>query len=187
MAGDALATVIAPGARRDRAVSPGAASSRDDDPAAAMMTGLVAGLFAPKSAAVPSSPSSDGAVAAGGTATAGGAGHVIEYLTGDRSHPGYDPSHGGGINDHDHLAFRSKAERDRAAALLKSQEIVIGSMNDGKHAPNSYHYSDQAFDVPASQVPVGQEAQLSARVRRILQGAASAAFDPGFGQVASLG
>lgn len=51
MAGDALAAVIAPGARRDRAVSPGAASSRDDDPAAAMMTGLMAGLFAPKSAA----------------------------------------------------------------------------------------------------------------------------------------
>jgi len=95
-------------------------------------------------------------------------GRVIEYLTGDDSHPGYDPSHGGS-NYHEHLAFGSKQERDLARQVLEREGIVIGSMNDGKHAPNSYHYSDQAFDVPAHQVPVGQEKALSSRVRNILQ------------------
>ena len=40
------------------------------------------------------------------------------------------------------------AERDSAMALLQSNGITIGSVNDGKHAPGSYHYKDQAFDVP---------------------------------------
>lgn len=102
------------------------------------------------------------------TQGSGGRGRVIEYLTGDDSHPGYDPSHGGS-NYHEHLAFGSKQERDLARQVLEKEGIVIGSMNDGKHAANSYHYSDQAFDVPAHQVPVGQEKALSSRVRNILQ------------------
>ena len=32
--------------------------------------------------------------------------------------------------------------------LLRSNGITIGSINTGKHAPGSYHYVNQAFDVP---------------------------------------
>lgn len=91
----------------------------------------------------------------------------IEYLTGDKSHQGYDAAHGGG-NYHEHLAFATTAQRDAAMQKLKAAGIQIGSVNDGKHAPGSYHYQDLAFDVPAAQVPVGQEQALSKRVRSIL-------------------
>ncbi len=77
----------------------------------------------------------------------GGSGAVVEYLTGDRSSSGYRADHGGD-NYHEHIAFNSTDERDSAMALLESNGISIGSMNDGKHAPGSYHYADQAFDVP---------------------------------------
>ena len=92
----------------------------------------------------------------------------VEYLTGDRSHAGFRDDHSGG-NYHEHLAFSTKQERDDAMAKLKAGGIQIGSINSGRHAPNSYHYADLAFDVPASQVPVGQEQELSRRVRSILK------------------
>jgi len=76
-----------------------------------------------------------------------GGGNIVEYLTGDRSHSNYRQDHGGG-NYHEHLAFSSVEERDRAIAVLQQNGITIGSMNDGRHAPGSYHYSDLAFDVP---------------------------------------
>ena len=95
------------------------------------------------------------------------AGRVIEYLTGDRSSAGYRADHGGD-NYHDHLAFESKAQRDAAMKVFRTAGIRIGSVNDGRHAKNSYHYSDQAFDIPGGQVPVGQEAGLSALVRKVL-------------------
>lgn len=91
----------------------------------------------------------------------------IEYLTGDPSHAGYRADHGGG-NYHEHLAFATTGQRDAAMAKLKAAGIQIGSVNDGKHAPGSYHYQDLAFDIPAAQVPVGQEQALSRRVRAIL-------------------
>lgn len=76
-----------------------------------------------------------------------GSGTIVEYLTGDRSHSGYRADHGGS-NYHEHLAFSSTAERDRAIAFLRGKGVYIGSMNDGRHAPGSYHYTDQAFDIP---------------------------------------
>ena len=91
----------------------------------------------------------------------------IEYLTGDPDHPGYRADHAG-ANYHEHIAFRTIAERDAAMAKLRAHGIEIGSVNDGKHSPNSYHYADLAFDVPAHQVPIGQEQALSRRVRAIL-------------------
>ena len=94
-------------------------------------------------------------------------GEVIEYLTGDKSHPGYRADHGGG-NYHEHLAFKTSAQRNHAMQLLRSNGINIGSINTGKHAKGSYHYSNLAFDVPAAQVPVGQEPALSRKVRGIL-------------------
>jgi len=120
---------------------------------------------------------------AGGTMTGpGGGGSIIERLTGDPSSPYYRADHGG-MNYHEHLAFATKMQRDAAVKALESQGIQIGSMNDGRHAPGSYHYSDQAFDVPASQVPVGQEVELSRRVMSIL---ANAGFTGG-GITASTG
>ena len=100
--------------------------------------------------------------------TAQTGGHIVEYLTGEQGHPNYRADHGG-QNYHEHLAFQTTAGRDRAMALLKSNGIQIDSVNDGTHAATSYHYTNQAFDVPAHQVPVGEEAKLSQKVRRILK------------------
>jgi len=77
----------------------------------------------------------------------GKGGKVVEYLTGDKTSSGYRADHGGG-NYHDHIAFDSKETRDAAAKWLKKKGWKIGSMNDGRHADGSYHYSDQAFDIP---------------------------------------
>lgn len=74
-------------------------------------------------------------------------GKIIEYITGDRSHSNYREDHGGN-NYHEHLAFSSTEERDRAAEVLRSSGFVLGSFNDGTHANSSYHYKNQAFDVP---------------------------------------
>jgi hypothetical protein len=110
----------------------------------------------------------DAMASGSGAPAAGGGGlEVLEYLTGDPSHGGYRADHGG-ANYHEHLAFKSREQRDAAMQKLKAAGIQIGSVNDGKHAPGSYHYQDLAFDVPAAQVPVGQEQQLSRRVREIL-------------------
>ena len=53
-------------------------------------------------------------------------------------------------------------------AKLREHGIKIGSVNDGKHSEHSYHYSDQAFDVPGTNWEVGAEAAGSKRVREIL-------------------
>ena len=95
-------------------------------------------------------------------------GRVVEYLTGEPGHPNYRADHGGS-NYHEHLAFETTAGRNRAMEVLRANGIKIGSVNDGDHAPTSYHYKDLAFDVPASQVDVGKEPDLSQRVRRILK------------------
>ena len=75
------------------------------------------------------------------------AGNVIEYITGDRSHEGYAADHGGS-NYHEHIAFDSPETTQAAIDLLESNNIYVGSRNDGKHADTSYHYTNQAFDVP---------------------------------------
>ena len=74
-------------------------------------------------------------------------GNVIEYLTGDRKHKRYRADHAAG-NYHDHFAFTNRATRDAAIKWLTSKGWVIGSINTGKHADDSYHYSNQAFDIP---------------------------------------
>ena len=110
--------------------------------------------------------------ATSGAAAAGGRlGQPIEYLTGDRAHSGYRADHGGG-NYHEHIAYRTAQEARAAAELLNRNGIKTTELKGvnpvGGHSRNSYHYSGQAFDVPAAQVPVGQEQELSRRVRRIL-------------------
>lgn len=96
---------------------------------------------------------------------------VIEYITGDRSHPRYRSDHGGG-NYHEHIAYATPAEALIAARKLEAAGIKVTQLKGhspvGSHSENSYHYSGNAFDVPADQVPVGQEVALSQRVRAIL-------------------
>jgi hypothetical protein len=74
-------------------------------------------------------------------------GKVIEYLTGDRTHKRYRADHGAG-NYHDHVAFDSQATRDAAIKWLRGKGWVVGSINTGRHAEGSFHYSNQAFDIP---------------------------------------
>jgi len=105
-------------------------------------------------------------------ATSAGGFKPIEYLTGDRSHAGYRDDHGG-ENYHEHLAFSTPEEARAAASLLNQAGIKTTELKGvnavGGHSPNSYHYSGQAFDVPAAQVPRGKEQELSRRVRAILR------------------
>lgn len=74
-------------------------------------------------------------------------GKIIEYLTGDRKHKRYRADHAAG-NYHDHVAFSSKETRDAAIKWLRGKGWVVGSINTGRHAEGSYHYSNQAFDIP---------------------------------------
>jgi hypothetical protein len=74
-------------------------------------------------------------------------GKIVEYLTGDRTHKRYRADHAAG-NYHDHVAFDSQKTRDAAMAFLRGRGWTIGSINTGRHADGSYHYSNQAFDIP---------------------------------------
>ena len=89
-------------------------------------------------------------------------GGIVEHLHGDPGRSGYDyGGHGRESNAHDHFAFASKdlrlaVQRDLAAGKGPSgRKWQIGSTTGGKHAPNSYHYVGQAFDVPWSQFGSG--------------------------------
>lgn len=77
----------------------------------------------------------------------GKGGKVVEYITGDRTHKRYAADHAAG-NYHDHVAFDSQKTRDAAMAFLRGRGWTIGSINTGRHADGSYHYSNQAFDIP---------------------------------------
>jgi len=77
----------------------------------------------------------------------GKGGKIVEYLTGDRTHKRYRADHAAG-NYHDHVAFDSQKTRDAAMAFLRGKGWTIGSINTGRHADGSYHYSNQAFDIP---------------------------------------
>lgn len=90
---------------------------------------------------------SGGAPAMTPIASSSGGGKVIEYLTGDRTHKKYRADHAAG-NYHDHIAFDSQKTRDAAMRFLTGKGWTIGSINTGKHASGSYHYSNQAFDIP---------------------------------------
>jgi tape measure domain-containing protein len=111
--------------------------------------------------------------AAGGAASGGkglGAG-IAQYITGDPASPFYKADHGGG-NYHDHLAFVSRQAAEEAYEKLTRAGIKVtefkGRSRVGGHTPGSAHYKGLAFDVPGSQVPVGQERGLTARVQSVL-------------------
>lgn len=104
----------------------------------------------------------------GGLVTTSGS--LKQYITGDPSSPNYSSDHGGS-NYHDHLAFKSNAAALKAFDFFKSKGFIVTEMK-GRTSVGSHwgpdHYSGLAFDIPGSQVPVGQEQGLSKRVRATL-------------------
>jgi hypothetical protein len=104
----------------------------------------------------------------GGLVTTSGS--LKQYITGDPSSPNYSSDHGGS-NYHDHLAFKSNAVALKAFDFFKSKGFTVTEMK-GRTSVGSHwgpdHYSGLAFDVPGSQVPIGQEQGLSRRVRATL-------------------
>lgn len=101
------------------------------------------------SSATPTAPSAPGRTPSAPPAptVSGQGGKVVEYLTGDRTHRRYRADHAAG-NYHDHIAFDSQKTRDAAIKWLRGKGWSIGSINTGRHAEGSYHYSNQAFDIP---------------------------------------
>ena len=103
-------------------------------------------------------------------------GGIVEHLHGEPGRKGYDSSHGTQSNAHDHFAFSDEATKNYVKAELQKKGYQIGSENDGVHAKNSYHYSNQAFDIPWSQFGSGpitendykQSRQLLADIKDIL-------------------
>ena len=155
----------------------GSLSDNESDPRFAASEAVIASfnsLFGkPESAEVVTSQVPQGTIGATNNApVAGEFSSPLEYLTGDTSHAGFRDDHGGS-NYHEHLAYSTPDEARAAASLLNAHGIqtteLKGVNTVGGHSPNSYHYVGQAFDVPAHQVPVGQEPALSAQVRRILR------------------
>ena len=116
-----------------------------------------------------------------GTSLGTGSGNfdIVQYVTGDATYRGdgrqfyYDrPGHGMPGNYHDHIAFRTVEEKERAKAKLRAAGIKIGS---GEYRPGDpgYHGKNLAIDVPGSQWggsgEIGEkEYQGSRRVREVL-------------------
>lgn len=100
------------------------------------------------------------------------------YISGDPRSPYYQADHGG-ANYHEHLSFISRKAAEAAYALLVKAGLKVtefkGYSPVGRHTPGSAHYSGLAMDVPASQVPVGAERTLTARVLAALGIGATAA------------
>lgn len=123
-----------------------------------------------------------GGVTGGGSMARVGGGAVKQYITGDPNHPNYMANHGGS-NYHDHLAFIDRATAVAAYKYFQSRGLTVtefkGYTRVGRHyGPD--HPAGLAFDIPGSQVPVGQERALSQRVRAVL-----AEFVAGRGGVAA--
>jgi len=105
----------------------------------------------------------------------GGGGNVVEYLTGDRRHPNFEYNgHGRESNYHDHIAFRTLQDKERAKAALRAAGIRIGS--EYRPGDPGWHGANLAIDVPGAQWggsgAIGQrEYNGSAKVRQVLKNA----------------
>lgn len=116
-------------------------------------------------------PTKDGKVGSGNF-------KIIEYITGDRNYRGngrnfyYDlDGHGRPGNYHDHVAFATVAEKERAKRILRSAGIQIGS--EFRSGDRGYHGQNLAIDIPGHQWggsgAIGKkEFDGSVKVRKIL-------------------
>lgn len=98
--------------------------------------------------------------------------NVIQYITGDPSHPNFElRGHGMPGNYHDHIAFRTVQDKERAKAALIAAGIRTGS--EYRSGDPGYHGSNRALDVPGYQWggtgAIGQKEYVgSAKVRAVL-------------------
>jgi hypothetical protein len=99
--------------------------------------------------------------------------NAVEYITGDPSQgSNYDlAGHGTTKNYHDHIAFATIADKERAKSALRAAGIVIGS--ELRPGDPGYHGRNLAIDIPGAQWggtgAIGQkEYNGSAKVRRVL-------------------
>lgn len=81
---------------------------------------------------------------------------IVQYITGDRNYKGdgrqfyYDlAGHGLPSNYHDHVAFATIAEKERAKRILRSAGIQIGS--EFRPGDPGYHGRNLAIDIPGHQ------------------------------------
>jgi hypothetical protein len=80
----------------------------------------------------------------------GGKFKVVEYITGDRNHPNLDVrGHGLPSNYHDHIAFATVSEKEKAKSALRAAGIQIGS--ELRPGDPGYHGRNLAIDVPGAQ------------------------------------
>ena len=83
--------------------------------------------------------------------SASNTGSVIEYITGDAGHPNFEyEEHGTTSNYHDHIAFKTIEDKERAKAALRSAGIQIGS-ESRPWDTDSYHSQGLAIDIPGAQ------------------------------------
>lgn len=104
--------------------------------------------------------------------------NAVEYITGDSTQgSNYDPGGHGGLKYHEHIAFRTEADKERAKSALRAAGFEIGS--EYRPGDRGYHGSNLAIDVPLYKPSGGGvqkgysdnssgEKQFSAEVRRVL-------------------
>lgn len=76
--------------------------------------------------------------------------NAIQYITGDKSHPNFElDGHGLTTNYHDHIAFSTIDDKEKAKKALRAAGIQIGS--EYRKGDPGYHGLNLAIDVPGFQ------------------------------------
>lgn len=103
--------------------------------------------------------------------------NAIQYITGDSTQVGnYDAAGHGGSKYHEHIAFKTEGDKEKAKAALRRAGFEIGS--EYRPGDSGYHGANLAIDVPLYKPSGGVqkgysddtkgEQQFSAEVRRVL-------------------
>ena len=103
--------------------------------------------------------------------------NAIQYITGDTTQSANYKSDHGGKNYHEHIAFKTEADKERAKAALRAAGFEIGS--ELRPGDAGWHGANLAIDVPMYKPSGGGvqkgysndtkgEQQFSAEVRKIL-------------------